>query len=191
MPTSKQIAFDFDVALAPTPAASTVEVILEPTREDVTALVVDLPKTKRGRKPKPASLIVKEPSKRGRMALSAADEAADLVAIPDDETLFQKQYYTIGQVATMFGVNHSLLRMWSNEFSSFLQTRTNKKGDRYYRPEDVKTFHLINHLLRQRKFTMQGAKEFLKKNKKIDARFEILQSLEKIKGFLLEIKASL
>ncbi len=147
-------------------------------------------KSKRGRKPKVPPLVPKEPSKRGRLSLKEGDEAADLVIIPEDEDLFTKQYYTIGQVADMFKVNHSLLRMWSKEFNQFLQTRTNKKGDRYFRPEDVKTLYLIHHLVRQRKFTMQGAKDYLKKNKNADERFVMIQSLQKIKSFLLEIKAS-
>ena len=102
-----------------------------------------------------------------------------------------KQYYSIGQVAEMFHVNHSLIRMWSNEFDAFIQTRKNKKGDRYFRPEDIKTLQLIHHLLRQRKFTMQGARDYLKKNKNADERFAMIESLNKIKSFLLEIKASL
>jgi DNA-binding transcriptional MerR regulator len=183
MATLKQITLAFDDA----PAATVAE---EPVVE-VLARVPEKPKSKRGRKPKQAPLTPKEPSKRGRLSLKEADEAAELVIIPTDEDLFTKQYYTIGQVADMFHVNHSLLRMWSKEFSQFLQTRTNKKGDRYYRPEDVKTLYLIHHLVRQRKFTMQGAKDYLKKNKNADDRFVLIQSLQKIKGFLLEIKASL
>jgi DNA-binding transcriptional MerR regulator len=146
---------------------------------------------KRGRKPKPAPLVPKQPSKRGRMSLKEIEATADLIDIPNDETLYQKQYYTIGQVAEMFHVNHSLIRMWSNEFDGFLQTRKNKKGDRYFRPEDIKTLEFIHHLLRQRKFTTQGARDFLKKNKHADERFSVVQSMQKIKGFLLEIKASL
>ena len=125
------------------------------------------------------------------MSLKDSEAPADLVEIPEDELLFQKQYYSIGQVAEMFHANHSLIRMWSNEFEGFIQTRKNKKGDRYYRPEDVKTLHLIHHLLRHRKFTMQGARDFLKKNKNADERFAMVQSLQKIKSFLLEIKATL
>ena len=53
-------------------------------------------------------------STRGRKSLKALDAAADLVNIPDDATLFQRQYYSIGEVATMFGVNQSLLRFWEN-----------------------------------------------------------------------------
>jgi DNA-binding transcriptional MerR regulator len=148
-------------------------------------------KKKRGRKPKPAPLVPKQPSKRGRMSLKEIEATADLIEIPDDEALYQKQYYTIGQVAEMFHVNHSLIRMWSNEFDGFLQTKKNKKGDRYFRPEDIKTLEFIHHLLRQRKFTTQGARDFLKKNKNADERFAVVQSMQKIKGFLLEIKASL
>lgn len=148
-------------------------------------------KKKRGRKPKPASLVAKQPSKRGRMSLKEVDAAADLIEVPDEETLFQKQYYSIGQVAEMFHVNHSLIRMWSNEFDGFLETKKNKKGDRYFRPEDVKTLEFIHHLLRHRKFTTQGAKDFLKKNQHANERFVVIQSMQRIKGFLLEIKASL
>jgi DNA-binding transcriptional MerR regulator len=146
---------------------------------------------KRGRKPKPPPLVPKQPSKRGRMSLQEVEATADLIDIPTDELLYQKQYYTIGQVADMFHVNHSLIRMWSKEFESFLETRKNKKGDRYFRPEDIKTLEFVHHLLRHRKFTMQGARDFLKKNKNAGERFAVIQSMQKIKGFLLEIKASL
>ena len=149
-----------------------------------------LPK-KRGRKPKPAPLVPKQASKRGRLSLKDNGEADIAIEIPADEILFEKRYYSIGQVAEMFHVNHSLIRMWANEFDDYLQTKKNKKGDRYFRPEDVKTLELIHHLLRQRKFTTQGARDFLKKNKNADERFAVIQSMQKIKSFLLEIKASL
>ena len=149
------------------------------------------PLKKRGRKPKPAPLVPKQPSKRGRLSLKETDAAIDAIEIPEDENLFQKRYYSIGQVAEMFHVNHSLLRMWANEFDDYLQTKKNKKGDRYFRPEDIKTLELIHHLLRQRKFTTQGARDYLKKNKNADERFAIIQSMQKVKSFLLEIKASL
>jgi DNA-binding transcriptional MerR regulator len=150
-----------------------------------------LPPRKRGRKPKPAPLVPKPASKRGRLSLKDNGEADTPIEIPSDEALFEKRYYSIGQVAEMFLVNHSLIRMWANEFDDYLQTKKNKKGDRYFRPEDVKTLELIHHLLRQRKFTTQGARDFLKKNKNADERFAVIQSMQKIKSFLLEIKASL
>ena len=104
--------------------------------------------------------------------------------------LFQKSYYSVGDVAIMFKENASLIRYWENEFD-ILKPKKNKKGDRLFRPEDVKNLKLIHHLMRKRKFTMEGTKEFLKKNAKAGAKFEMIESLEKLKGFLLELKASL
>lgn len=180
MAALKQITLSFDeTPEQPVPEKQT------PAAEEMTPL------KKRGRKPKPAPLVPKQPSKRGRLSLKETDAAIDAIEIPDEETLFQKRYYSIGQVAEMFHVNHSLLRMWANEFDDYLQTKKNKKGDRYFRPEDIKTLELIHHLLRQRKFTTQGARDYLKKNKNADERFAIIQSMQKVKSFLLEIKASL
>ena len=129
-------------------------------------------------------------STRGRKSLKALDAEADLVNIPDDETLFQRQYYSIGEVADMFGVNQSLLRFWENEFD-IIQPRKNRKGDRHFRPIDIKNLELIYDLLRRRKLTIEGAKDFLKKNSKAKEHFEMIQSLQSLKGFLLEIKATL
>jgi len=129
-------------------------------------------------------------SKRGRKSLKQVSAEADLIEVPGDEILFSKQYYTMRAVAEMFRVNQSLLRFWETEFD-ILQPRKNKKGDRYFRPVDIKNLHLIYHLLRQRKYTIEGAKEFLKKNKKADERFEAIQRLQQLKAFLLEWKAQL
>jgi DNA-binding transcriptional MerR regulator len=129
-------------------------------------------------------------STRGRKSLKALDAEADLVNIPADEILFQRQYYSIGEVADMFGVNQSLLRFWENEFD-IIQPRKNRKGDRHFRPIDIKNLELIYDLLRRRKLTIEGAKDFLKKNSKASAHFEMIQSLQSLKGFLLEIKAAL
>ena len=129
-------------------------------------------------------------SGRGRKSIRQISEEADLIQIPEDEILFQKHYYTMGEVADMFRVNQSLLRFWEAEFS-ILQPKKNKKGDRYFRPVDIKNLHLIYHLLRQRKYTIEGAKDFLKKNSKAEEKFETIKKLEEVKRFLLEMKASL
>ena len=129
--------------------------------------------------------------KRGRKSLKKIDEEQLSIEVPEDEILFQKQYYPIGDVAAMFKESTSLIRYWENEFP-ILKPKKNKKGDRFFRPADIKNLQLIHHLIRQRKFTMEGAKEYLKKNSKLaDKNFEMLQSLGKIRGFLLEIKANL
>ena len=128
--------------------------------------------------------------KRGRKSLKEMGIDADLVQIPEDQILFQKQYYSIGDVATMFKENTSLIRYWENEFS-ILKPKKNRKGDRFFRPEDVKNLKLIYHLLRERKYTIDGAKDFLKNNKSAAEKHEMLESLQKIKSFLLELKNNL
>lgn len=133
---------------------------------------------------------IKKKSTRGRTSLKEMALSADLVQVPPDDILFQKQYYSIGEVAGWFRLNQSLLRFWENEFD-ILQPRKNRKGDRFFRPVDVKNLVLIHDLLRRRKFTIEGAKDYLKNSKKADEKFEVIQSLEKLKGFLLELKASL
>jgi len=128
-------------------------------------------------------------STRGRKSLKDFSEA-DMITIPPDEELFKKMYYSIGDVAAMFKENASLIRYWENEFD-ILKPKKNKKGDRFFRPEDVKNLKLIHHLLRERKYTIEGAKEFLKNNKTASEKFEMIRSLQKLKSFLLELKASL
>lgn len=136
------------------------------------------------------SPVVPTQSKRGRKSLKGSIPDTDLLNIPEDDMLFQKQYYPIGDVAVMFNENTSLIRFWANEFS-ILKPKKNKKGDRYFRPEDVKNLKMIHHLLRERKYTIEGAKEFLKNNKAAGEKHEMIESLEKIKLFLLELKHNL
>lgn len=127
---------------------------------------------------------------RGRIKLSEMDVLVDLVDVPDDELLFQKRYYSIGTVSEMFKVNISLIRFWENEFD-ILKPKKNGKGDRLFRPEDIKNLQLIYHLLREKKYTIEGAKDFLKKNKKAEESFTIIDSLKKMKAFLLDLKSNL
>ncbi len=135
--------------------------------------------------------IKKVPQKRGRKSFKEIDAEVDLIDVPTDEELFQKQYYPIREVAKWFNVNTSLLRFWENEFD-ILKPRKNRKGDRMFRPEDVKSIQLIYHLLRQRKYSLEGAKEYLKANKKeADVQFMLTETLHKFKSFLLELKANL
>ncbi len=127
---------------------------------------------------------------RGRMSLKDMDAGVDLIDVPEDEELFKKMYYPISIVADMFKVNQSLVRYWENEFD-ILKPKKNGKGDRLFRPDDIKNLKLIYHLLRERKYTIEGAKDFLKNNKKADEKFAMIESLKRLKGFLNEIKANL
>ncbi|MEJ7685253.1 MAG: MerR family transcriptional regulator [Segetibacter sp.] len=133
----------------------------------------------------------KEPQKRGRKSLQEIEAEADLIEVPDDEVLFQKQYYSISEVAKWFRVNTSLLRFWENEFE-ILKPKKNRKGDRLFRPEDVKNLKLIYHLLRERKYTIEGAKDYIKTNrKKADIQMQLTNTLQKFKSFLLDLKSNL
>jgi DNA-binding transcriptional MerR regulator len=167
----------------PTPAPA-------PVPEEAAVTIAPLRKEERRTQAGKAAAPKAAPSKRGRKSLKQVAAEADLIDIPADEVLFSKQYYTMGEVSEMFRVNQSLLRFWETEFD-ILQPKKNKKGDRYFRPVDIKNLHLIYHLLRQRRYTIEGAKDFLRKNKKADERFEVIQRLQQIKSFLLEWKAQL
>lgn len=134
---------------------------------------------------------VKSVGKRGRKSFKEIDATADLIDVPDDHILQQKLYYSISEVAGWFKVNTSLLRYWENEFD-ILQPRKTRKGDRLFRIEDIKNLQLIYFLLRQRKFSIEGAKSYLKNNKqKIDTETQLVQTLKGFKTFLLELRSSL
>jgi DNA-binding transcriptional MerR regulator len=157
------------------------EIVLEPVSEEKPGQVIE----KRNH-PDP------DPKKnaRGRKSIREMSLEAARIEVPADEILYTKQYYGIGEVAAMFQVNASLLRYWESEFD-VLKPRKNKKGDRFFRPDDIKNLQLIHHLLRERKYTIEGARDFLKKSKKSNKQFETIESLKKIKAFLLEMKAGL
>lgn len=176
----KQTSIDFDLY---EPAETTV--VQEPV-ETLEKLVQAKPIEK---KQEPKHDVTRK-STRGRMKLSDMDAESSNVNVPDDKVLFEKSYYSIGAVSEMFNLNQSLIRYWENEFD-ILKPKKNKKGDRYFRPEDIKSLKLIYQLLREKKYTIEGAKEFLKKNKKAEQKFEMAESLKKIKSFLIELKANL
>jgi DNA-binding transcriptional MerR regulator len=180
-----QIAFDFgDLPQKPLPENILVsEKPAVPKKEAPTQNIVTLVKPSE-------NAGVKEKSTRGRKSLKEMSAGVDLIEVPEDAILFQKLYYTIGKVAEMFKVNQSLIRLWENEFD-ILKPKKNGKGDRLFRPEDIKNIHLIYHLMRERKYTMEGAKDFIKHNKRASEKFAAIESLKKLKGFLIELKANL
>lgn len=111
--------------------------------------------------------------------------------MPYRERDIEKLYYSIGEVSKMFGVNNSLIRFWEKEFE-ILKPKKNKKGNRLFTKEDVENLKIIYHLVKERGYTLQGAKDKLKDNKKdISDNVEIIERLEHLKSFLLELKKSL
>lgn len=102
-----------------------------------------------------------------------------------------KRYYSIGEIAKAFAVNASLVRFWEKEFD-ILKPKKNAKGNRMFTPEDLKNLKLIYHLVKEKGFTLDGAKEHLKNGQKkpMDT-FEIISKLESIKIELQKLKNEL
>ncbi len=111
--------------------------------------------------------------------------------MPYKEKPTEKLYYTIGEVSEMFGVNASLIRFWEKEFD-ILRPKKNRKGNRLFRPEDVENLKVIYHLVKERGYTLQGAREKLRDNKDdVSENVAIIEKLREIKAFLTEVKKSL
>ncbi|MFK5973762.1 MAG: MerR family transcriptional regulator [Flavobacteriaceae bacterium] len=103
----------------------------------------------------------------------------------------EKRYYGIGEVARAFEVNTSLIRFWEKEFDA-LKPKKNAKGNRKFTPQDIKNLQLIYHLVKERGFTLEGAKTHLRENRqKTLDNFEIIKKLERVKLELIKIKDQL
>ncbi|HVW97551.1 MAG TPA: MerR family transcriptional regulator [Mucilaginibacter sp.] len=111
--------------------------------------------------------------------------------MPYKEREISKMYYTMGEVAILFDVNQSLIRFYEKEFD-ILQPKKNKKGNRYFTPEDIENLKIIFHLIRDKGYTLNGAKEYLKNNI-ADSRDSqrVITSLENLKKFLIEVRDQL
>jgi DNA-binding transcriptional MerR regulator len=113
-----------------------------------------------------------------------------------DKKQLTKLYYTIGEVATMFDVNTSLIRFWEKEFG-LIHPKKNKKGNRLYTPENIELFNKIYQLVKTNGYTLDGARKVLKDHKSIDkaeheisstSDVSIVAKLEDIKKKLLALK---
>jgi DNA-binding transcriptional MerR regulator len=103
----------------------------------------------------------------------------------------EKVYYSIGEVADLFEVRPSLIRFWEKEFD-ILKPQKNKKGNRLFTRQDIANLRLIFHLVKERGYTLQGAKDKLKQNREdVERRVEIVDSLYKVRNFLDELKKEL
>jgi DNA-binding transcriptional MerR regulator len=103
----------------------------------------------------------------------------------------QKRYYTIGEVAEKFNVNTSLIRFWETEFDT-LRPKKNKKGDRQFTQKDIDCVQTIYHLVKEKGYTLQGAKDIIKASaKEQNEKVALIASLEKLKSFLTELRSNL
>ena len=129
--------------------------------------------------------------KRGRKAFADMDQEIDKINVPDATSLSKKLYYPIGEVAGWFNVNTSLIRYWEKEFKQ-LQPRKTRKGERLFRAQDIEFLKQIYYLLREKKYSIDGAKTYLKNNKeKANKDLSLLTNLKEIKNFLISLKASI
>ncbi|MEY4278934.1 MAG: hypothetical protein RL377_938 [Bacteroidota bacterium] len=129
--------------------------------------------------------------KRGRKSFASMEGDMEKLQVPSADELAKKLYYPIGEVAVWFNVNTSLIRYWEKEFKQ-LQPRKTRKGDRLFRAQDIEFLKQIYYLLREKKYSIDGAKTYLKNNKeKAEKDLALLNSLKNLRGFLVSLKSSL
>jgi len=108
-----------------------------------------------------------------------------------DEHPSEKLYYTMGEVTALMNVAPSLLRFWEKEFE-VLSPKKNKKGNRLYTKADIDTIRLIFHLTKEKGYTLHGAKEKIRTSRQsAEKNMAILESLKKVRQFLVEMKDGL
>jgi len=111
--------------------------------------------------------------------------------MPYKEKVIEKKYFSIGEVAEMLDVATSLIRFWESEFD-IIKPKKNRKGNRQFTREDIDNVKLIYHLVKEKGYTLQGAKDLLKNgNDTLKEKVEIIESLKKVKNFLLEIRSKI
>ncbi|MDD3567924.1 MAG: MerR family transcriptional regulator [Bacteroidales bacterium] len=111
--------------------------------------------------------------------------------MPYKEKKVEKLYYSIGEVANMFGVNTSLIRFWEKNFD-VIKPKKNKKGNRLFTKADINNFKLIYHLVKEQRLTLEGARKKLAENKEDTVNnFEAIESLKRVREMLLEVKEML
>ena len=99
-----------------------------------------------------------------------------------------KLYYTVGDVAKILGENASLVRFWSDKFSTFIKPVRNKKGNRFFTQKDIGTFKMIYHLVKESGMTLEGAKARLKQNLSgVDSKMEVIEKLRGIRARLVAV----
>ena len=108
--------------------------------------------------------------------------------MPYKKPKIEKVFYSIGEVADLFGVNTSNIRFWENEFD-ILKPHKNNKGNRMFTNDDIENLKIIYHLLKERGMTIKGAQKKLKENKEDTLQnFEVVNRLQEIRQMLVEIK---
>src|SRR3954470_20866142 len=104
------------------------------------------------------------------------------------EKEIEKLYYSIGEVAEIFNVAPSLIRFWESEFD-IIKPKKNRKGNRQFTREDIDNVKTIFHLVKEKGFTLQGAKEMLRNDTTaVRDNIELIDSLRDVRRFLIELR---
>jgi DNA-binding transcriptional MerR regulator len=107
------------------------------------------------------------------------------------EKEIEKLYYSIGEVAEIFNVAPSLIRFWESEFD-IIKPKKNRKGNRQFTKEDIDNVRTIYHLVKEKGFTLQGAKEMLRNDSQaVKDKMEMIESLRSVRNFLTELREKL
>ena len=107
------------------------------------------------------------------------------------EKEIEKLYFSIGEVAELFNVAPSLIRFWESEFD-IIKPKKNRKGNRQFTKEDIDNVRTIYHLVKEKGFTLQGAKEMLRNDSQaVRDKMEMIESLRRVRGFLVEMREKL
>ncbi len=108
--------------------------------------------------------------------------------MPYKEHEVTKIYFSIGEVAEKFDVSRSLIRFWEKEFDA-IKPKKNRKGNRLFTKKDIEILEVIYHLVKEKGYTLDGAKKQLKNRKKLsDENFDMVRSLKKVRVFLEQIR---
>ena len=108
--------------------------------------------------------------------------------MPYKEPVIEKLFYSIGEVASMFNVNTSLIRFWEKEFD-IIKPKKNKKGNRLFTKEDIQNFEIIHYLVKEKGMTLKGAQKKMQQNKNDTVHnYDIIKTLNNIREMLIEIR---
>ena len=108
--------------------------------------------------------------------------------MPYKKPKIEKVFFSISEVAEMFGVNTSNIRFWEKEFD-ILKPYKNMKGNRMFTKEDIENLKIIYHLLKEKGMTIKGAQKKLKDNKEDTVQnVEVVSKLQAIRQMLIDIK---
>lgn len=133
-----------------------------------------------------AEVVEEEPLPEVAVAAEPEEPATEILKGWEGD----KKYYSIGEVAKLFNVRTSNIRYWTKEFS--LKVRTTRKGDRLYTPDQIKEIRTIYHLVKERGFTIKGARMKLKESKRVSVEsVDLKDSLLQLRNKLVQLKNSI